>query len=312
MPQTKPATWKSLLDHDAPLLLPAAHDALTARLIDRAGFAAYQIGGFAINGARHAYPDLDLTHFGEERDGVRDIMAATSLPVLIDADDGYGDVKNVTRTIRGYEAMGASALFFEDQRAPKRCGHLAGKSVIAAEEMEGKVRAAAAARRSPGFFLIARTDAIEPEGVDSAIARAERYLRAGADGIFIEGPHTVEDIERIGRTLKGAPLAVNMFEGGGRTPWVPPNELHAMGFTMILFPTTVLFRTVRAIELALKDLIAGHPMPKSAGVNLKTFEEIVGLAEWEEIDERFQANSHAADVGRRQSRPTGHSDQSSQ
>jgi 2-methylisocitrate lyase-like PEP mutase family enzyme len=288
MAKTKKTTWKQLVEHDAPLLLPAAHDALTARLIELAGFKAYQVGGFALNGARHAFPDLDLTHYGEERDGVRQIITASSLPVLVDADDGYGDVKNVTRTIRGYEALGLSALFFEDQVAPKRCGHLAGKSVVPPEVMESKVRAAVAARSSDDFFLIARTDAIEPNGLDDALDRASRYLEAGADGIFIEGPRTTDEIERIGRALKGAALVVNMFEGGGRTPWLSPDELHALGFSMILFPTTVLFRTVRAIQRALDDLIAGRRMPKKEGVDLEEYENIVGLSEWEEIETRFR------------------------
>src|SRR5947209_9643936 len=172
-PRAKRTAWKKLIAREAPLLLPAAHDALTARLIERAGFKAYQVGGFALNGARHAYPDLDLTHYGEERDGVRDIIAASSLPVLIDADDGYGDVKNVTRTIRGYEALGASALFFEDQVAPKRCGHLKGKEVIPAEAMASKVKAAVGARVNPDLFLVARTDAIAASGLDEALRRAE-------------------------------------------------------------------------------------------------------------------------------------------
>lgn len=272
------------------MLLPSAHDALTAKLIERAGFKAYQVGGFALNGVRHAFPDLDLTHFGEGRDGARDIVAASCLPVLIDADDGYGDVKNVTRTIIGYEALGASALFFEDQRAPKRCGHLAGKSVVSPQVMEAKLRAAIAARSNPDFFLIARTDAIEPNGLDDALDRAERYLKAGADGIFIEGPRSVKDIERIGRELMGTALVINMFEGGGKTPWVSARELHALGFSMILFPTTVLFRTVRAIERALSDLKAGAQMPTEEAVNLDVYEEIVGLSNWERIEERFHGS----------------------
>src|SRR3569623_1500100 len=163
--KSKPV-WKDVLKRHAPVLLPAAHDALTARLIERCGFHAYQVGGFALVGAHHTFPDIDLCHYGEQHDGLRDIMEGSTLPVLIDADDGYGDVKNVTRTIEGYEAMGASALFFEDQVAPKRCGHLAGKAVVPPEVMESKVRAAVAARSSPDFFLIARTDAIEPNGLD--------------------------------------------------------------------------------------------------------------------------------------------------
>jgi len=183
---TKRLTWKEALDRQKPLLLPVAHDALTARLIERAGFTAYQIGGFALVGALHAVPDVDLEHFGEKSAAARNIIGASPLPVMVDADDGYGDAKNVTRTVHEYEKMGASAIFIEDQQAPKRCGHMSGKKVVPPEQMVGKVRAAVAARSDPGFFITARTDAIEPEGVDAAIERAKRYLDAGADGVYVE------------------------------------------------------------------------------------------------------------------------------
>src|SRR5262249_24022144 len=153
------AKWKAALKRETPLLLPCAYDALSARLIERAGFAAYSIGGFALVGARYGIPDIGLAGFGEISAGVRDIMAATTLPVLVDADTGYGDVKNVAHTVRGYEAMGADAIFIEDQVSPKRCGHMAGKDVIPAQDMVEKIRAAVSARRDPDFFIIARTDA---------------------------------------------------------------------------------------------------------------------------------------------------------
>src|SRR5713101_1655846 len=146
MPVMLRPTWKQLLAREQPLLLPFAHDALSARLIERAGFAAYGIGGFALVGARYGLPDVGLAGFGEISAGVRDIIAASRLPVLVDCDDGYGDVKNVARTVAAYEAMGVSAVFIEDQRAPKRCGHMAGKDVIDAEAMAAKLAAAAAAR----------------------------------------------------------------------------------------------------------------------------------------------------------------------
>src|SRR5947207_3730859 len=145
--------------------LPSAADALTARLIERAGFPAYQIGGFALVGAMHAVPDIDLEHFGEKHIKAREIIKASKLPVLVDGDDGYGDVKNVTRTVRGYEEIGASALFIEDQKPPKRCGHMAGKEVIPADQMVEKIRAAIAARTQADFFILARTDAREPLGL---------------------------------------------------------------------------------------------------------------------------------------------------
>ena len=146
-------TWKQLLGGGEPLLLPCAHDALSARLIERAGFRAYSIGGYALVGARHALPDIGLVAYGEMSAGVRDIMAGSRLPVLIDGDDGYGDVKNVVHTVAGYEAMGASAIFIEDQRAPKRCGHMAGKSVIETEAMARKLRAGFDATMKDTQFL---------------------------------------------------------------------------------------------------------------------------------------------------------------
>src|SRR5207248_10484855 len=137
----------AVLEQHAPLQLPAAHDALAARLIKRAGFRAYQIGGFALVGARHGLPDVDLTRFAEQAAGVRDILAACDLPVLVDADDGYGDAKNVTLTTRAYEAAGVTAIFIEDQVTPKRCGHMSGKHVVAAKMMEERIEAAVAGRR---------------------------------------------------------------------------------------------------------------------------------------------------------------------
>ena len=184
-------------------------------------------------------------------------MAATRLPVLVDGDTGYGDVKNVAHTIDGYEAMGASAIFIEDQVAPKRCGHMAGKDVIAADQMVAKIKAAVGARRSKDFFIIARTDARAVHGLDEALRRGEQYLKAGADGIFIEAPQTVQELERVGRAFNGVPQIANMLEGGGQTPVLPPAELKAMGFAMAAYPTTLIFRVARTIERALADIKAG-------------------------------------------------------
>jgi 2-methylisocitrate lyase-like PEP mutase family enzyme len=284
-------TWKSLLSRGEPLLLPCAYDALSARLIERAGFAAYSIGGFQLVGSRYGIPDIGLVGYGEMEAGVRDIMAATSLPVLVDTDHGYGDVKNVTRTIQGYEAMGVSAVFMEDQTAPKRCGHMAGKSVIDADEMVAKLRAAAAARRSPDTFLIARTDARAVYGLDEALRRGERYLEAGADGLFIEAPETVEELEKVGRTFQGVPQIANMVEGGGQTPILAPAELYRLGFVMVAYPTTLLFRVTRTIEKALADLKAGRPLADGDGVEFGAFKDIVGMAEWAKIEDTYGRKS---------------------
>jgi 2-methylisocitrate lyase-like PEP mutase family enzyme len=273
-------TWKELLARNEPLLLPCAHDALCARLIERAGFSAYAVGGYALLGARHALPDIGLAGFGEMSAGIRDIIAGSHLPVLVDCDDGYGDAKNVARTIAGYEAMGVAAAFMEDQRAPKRCGHMAGKDVIAPEAMAEKLRAAVAARRSRDFFIIARTDARAVNGLDDALRRAELYLAAGADGLFIEAPQTVEELARVGRTFQGVPQLANMVEGGGRTPVLPPDELYRLGFAMIAYPTTLLFRVARTIETALADLKVGRPTPDRDCVDFDAFKDITGLPRW--------------------------------
>ncbi|HEY1378940.1 MAG TPA: isocitrate lyase/PEP mutase family protein [Gemmataceae bacterium] len=280
--------WRDVLAEHAPLLLPAAHDGLTAKLIERAGFPALQIGGFAVEGARHGFPDIDLTHYAEMRAAVRDVLESTALPVLVDGDDGYGDVKNVTRVVRGYEAMGVGALFLEDQKAPKRCGHMTGKKVIPVEAMEAKIRAAVAARNGPDFFLIARTDARAPHGLADALRRAERYHKAGADGLYVEAPKSVRELKRIGKALAGIPLAVTMLEGGGQTPWTPPAELHEMGFSMILYPTTLLFRLARAVERGLADLKAGRPLPPADAVDMDEFEQIVGMPDWSAIEQKYQ------------------------
>ena len=279
--------WKTVLADHAPLVLPSAHDALTARLIDRAGFRAYQIGGFALVGALHAVPDLDLEQFGEKSAAIRNIIHSSPLPVLVDADDGYGDAKNVTRTVHEYEAMGASAIFIEDQVAPKKCGHMAGKEVVARRTMVNKVRAACAARTTPDFFILARTDAIEPNGLDDALARAETYLKAGADGVYLEGPQTKKDLETIGRAFRGTPLAVSILEGGGKTPWLPPKEFYALGFTMLLYPTSIIFRVARAIEQSINNLVHGRPMSVTDALTMEGFEKIVDLPHWSEIEQKF-------------------------
>jgi 2-methylisocitrate lyase-like PEP mutase family enzyme len=281
-------TWRQALAQEQPLLLPCAYDALSARLIERAGFAAYSIGGFALVGSRYAIPDIGLAAFGEISSGIRDIMAGSRLPVLVDGDTGYGDVKNVAHTIEGYEAMGAAAIFLEDQVAPKRCGHMAGKDVIPAEQMVAKIKAAVGARRNKDFFIIARTDARAVHGLDEALRRGEQYLKAGVDGIFIEAPQTVQELERIGRAFQGVPQIANMLEGGGQTPVLPPAELKAMGFAMAAYPTTLIFRVARTIEQALNDIKAGKVLAGNDGVNFAEFKDITNYDEWARIEDTYR------------------------
>jgi 2-methylisocitrate lyase-like PEP mutase family enzyme len=285
-PASRP-TWRALLDEGGPLQLPAAHDALTARLIARAGFRAYQVGGFALAGARYAFPDIDLIHYYEENEAIRQIVSASQLPVLVDAGDGFGDVKNVMRTVRGYEELGVSAIFIEDQVSPISCGQMGKKEVVPVKEMVGKVRAALAARKSADTFIIARTDGRSAENVLEAIKRAEAYRDAGADGVYVEGLRSAAELKRVGKALKGTPLATTLMEGGGQLPWLPPEEIHGYGFQMIMYPTTVLFQMTRAIERALANLKGGKQMADGNAVDLDGFEEIVGMPGWEQVEEEF-------------------------
>jgi 2-methylisocitrate lyase-like PEP mutase family enzyme len=286
---TKRKSWKEVLSEATlPLQLPVAHDSLSARLIELAGFKAYQVGGFALAAAMHAVPDVDLEKFGEKRAAIENIINSSPLPVLVDVDDGYGDAKNVTRTIHEYARIGASAVFMEDQQAPKKCGHMGGKHVIPTEAMQNKVRAAAAARQNTDLFILARTDAIAVEGLNKAIDRGKAYLDAGADGIYLEGPTTVDELEKIGKTFNGVPLATSILEGGGKTPWVSPQQMREMGFSMILYPTTVLFQVAYTIQQALKNLQDANQMPALSSLTMKQFLNVVDLPFWAEIEQKFE------------------------
>jgi 2-methylisocitrate lyase-like PEP mutase family enzyme len=282
---TKKPTWRELLAREKPLVLPGAHDALSARLIEQAGFAAYVIGGYPLVGARYGLPDLGIVGLGEMAAGVRDIMSGSSLPVLIDGDHGYGDVKNVTRTIQVYEDMGASAIFIEDQVAPKRCGHMAGKDVIPTELMEQKLRAAAAARRSKDTFLIARTDARAVHGLDEALRRAERYVKAGADGLFVEAPLTIEELARIGREIE-VPQFCNMLTGG-RTPILTNKELYDMGFEMVVHGITLVMKVAKTMRDALQDLKADKLSFQDDSVTFEEFKKIMNFQQWADIEDKF-------------------------
>jgi 2-methylisocitrate lyase-like PEP mutase family enzyme len=282
--------WRTLLEQGEPIVLPAAHDALTARLIARAGFKAYQVGGFALAGARYAYPDIDLIHFYEENEAIRQIISASPLPVLADCGNGFGDVKNVTRTVRGYEELGVAGLFIEDQKSPVSCGQMGKKEIVSAREMQGKIAAALEARRLKDTFILARTDARSARDLDEAIRRSKAYRDAGADGLYVEGLRSASELTKVGKALEGTPLATTMMEGGGRMDWVPPEEIFGFGFAMILYPTTVLFQAARAIERALAHLLAGKPMRASDGVDLDHFEEIVGLPGWQDVEDKFRAS----------------------
>jgi len=279
-------SFRSLLAAEGPLILPGAHDALAARLIQRAGFGGFFIGGFGAVGARFGVPDIGLKSLGDISQAVRDILAASDLPVLVDADDGYGDVKNVVHTLHTYEKMGVGALFLEDQRWPKRCGHLEGKAVVPVEEHAAKIRAAAQERMVPDTFLIARTDARAVTGLDDAMRRAERYLEAGADCIFIEALRTVEELERVGKAFD---LQVANPLAGGVSPILRPEEYFRLGFKILPYGIDLILRVTRAMQEALEDMRSGKFALLGTGATLQEYLSVVGFDEWTRIEGSYRA-----------------------
>jgi 2-methylisocitrate lyase-like PEP mutase family enzyme len=278
--------FRSLLEAEGPLILPGAHDALAARLIQRAGFPGFFIGGFGAVGARFGVPDIGLKSLGDLSQAVGDIMAASDLPVLVDADDGYGDVKNVVQTVHTYERMGVGALFLEDQRWPKRCGHLEGKRVVPVEEHEAKIRAAAQEKMNRETFLIARTDARAVTGLDDAMRRAERYLKAGADCIFIEALRTLEELERVGRAFD---LQVANPLAGGVSPILRPEEYFRLGFKILPYGIDLILRVTRAMQVALEDMRSGKFALMGTGATLQEYLQVVGFDDWTRIETAYRA-----------------------
>ena len=243
---------RARLREDRILVAPGVYDGLTAALAEAAGFEALYLSGAAVAYTRLGRPDIGLTSLSEMADTMALIRDRVGLPVIIDADTGFGNALNAQRTMRLYERAGASALQVEDQTYPKRCGHLADKSLIPAAEMAGKIRAMTDARTSRETLVIARTDAIAVEGIDAALDRAETYLEAGADVLFVEAPRSAEEMARIARTFAGrVPLLANMVEGGA-TPIREAGDLEAAGFSIVIFPGGI----VRALARSARDYYA--------------------------------------------------------
>jgi 2-methylisocitrate lyase-like PEP mutase family enzyme len=234
------------------LIAPGVYDGLTATLAEQAGFEALYLSGAAVAYTRLGRPDIGLTSVSEMADTMALIRDRTALPVIIDADTGFGNALNAQRTMRLYERAGASALQIEDQTYPKRCGHLADKSLISNQEMAGKIAAMADARASDATLIIARTDAIAVEGFTAAMDRAEAYVAAGADVLFIEAPRTGDELASVAQTFKGrVPLLANMVEGG-HTPITAASDLQALGFDIVIFPGGI----VRALARSAQDYYA--------------------------------------------------------
>ncbi|MGY6634886.1 MAG: isocitrate lyase/PEP mutase family protein [Alkalilacustris sp.] len=269
-------TLRVRLSRPAILMAPGVFDALTATLAQQAGFEALYLSGAAVAYTRLGQPDIGLVTMSEMADTLALIRDRVDLPVIVDADTGHGNALNAQRTMRSYERAGASALQIEDQTYPKRCGHLTDKALIPAPEMAGKIAAMADARASAETLIIARTDAIAVEGVDAALERAERYLEAGADALFIEAPRSAEELARIARHFAGrAPLMANMVEGGA-TPIRTAADLEALGYSLVIFPGGIvraLMRTAEAYYASLREHGSNAPfadrMHDFAGLNAR-------------------------------------------
>jgi 2-methylisocitrate lyase-like PEP mutase family enzyme len=271
------------------LVVPGAHDALSARIIQKVGFETYFIGGFPVVGARYGVPDIGLMGFGEISAVVRDIMSACELPAFVDGDDGYGDVKNVVRTVQTYERMGVSAILIEDQQWPKRCGHMVGKKVVPTELAEAKIKAACAERINPETWILARTDARAVYDLDEALRRAERYVRAGADGIFIEAPRSIDELKRIGRAFD-VPQICNPLMGG-HTPILTMEELGQLGFDCAVLGLDTIMHAAKAIEAVLVDMKSGKFALRDGGMDFESYKKLVGYDVWQSIDDRFSVTA---------------------
>ncbi len=268
-----------------PLVAPGAYDALTARIAARCGAEAVYMTGFGVAGSLLGVPDIGIVSATEMIDRVRAFAAAAApVPLIADGDNGHGGTANVERLVRAYEQAGAGAIQLEDQVLPKRCGHMDGKEVVPLEEGAKKVRAAAAARTSSDFQIIARTDARSVLGLDEALRRADAYLNAGADILFVEAPQSEAELRTVADRFKGVPQVANMVEDG-KTPMLPVEALGALGYRLILFPISSLLAAARTAERVYAGLLkSGKSDPGVDRVTFQAYNEIVGLKAYQQRD----------------------------
>lgn len=271
------------------LVAPGAYDALTARLLEQAGFEAVYRGGYAASAAAFALPDLGITTLTDMVDHARRMTSAITVPVIADADTGYGEVPQVIHTVHELERAGVAAIQFEDQVFPKRCGHMEGKKVIPAEEMVVKVRAALDARRNPETVIIARSDATAVTGLDDAIARSRMYADAGADVIFIDAPTSEDDLKAIAGGGINAVLMVNISEYG-KTPDLGAQRFEELGFGLVIYPSSTLFAAAQSTkELAAALMAEGSTV--SSVPRMMPFDEIndiLGKDEWDSLEDNLR------------------------
>ena len=291
---TAASRFRQLIAEPGIIMAPGAYDCLTAAIIQRAGFPAVYMTGAGTSAARLGYPDLALATMTEMLDNAANIAAAVEVPVIADADTGYGDVLNVQRTVRQYERAGVAAIHIEDQESPKRCGHLDNKRVIPATDMVQKIRAAVDARVDPDFTIIVRTDALAVTGWDDTMRRCEDYVRAGADVLFVEALRTPEEAARAAKSLD-VPLLYNFVETG-KSPLIPAAELEQLGFKIVIFPASAMLTVCRVVTDLMQELkqmgTTAHLQQKM--VSLQECLNIVGLNEMLSKDASFAADPQPA------------------
>lgn len=283
----KTTLLKKLVNDREILVAPGAHDALTARIIEKVGFKAVYMTGYGQAASILGKPDVGLLTMTEMVDRARKIVSAVDIPVIADADTGFGNAINVMRTVEEYEAAGVAAIQLEDQVMPKKCGHMTGRQVISINEMVGKIEAAIKARNDEDFQIIARTDARTAYGFEEALKRAKAYAEAGADIIFLESPESEEEMIRLNEVLD-VPTLANMVEGG-RTPMYSAQRLQEMGFNIVIFPTSSTYTISKAVVDLMRELIQkGSTIGYLENmIKFSEFNELVGLSEIRRLEKEF-------------------------
>ena len=282
-------TLKKLLQRNRLLVAPGCFDGLSARLVEEAGFEAAYLSGGAVARSM-GIPDIGLVTMSEAIERAAQVVSAIKIPIIADADTGYGNAVNLVRTVREFERVGVAAIHIEDQVTPKRCGHLDGKEVVSLEEVQQKLAAALAARTDRDFCIIARTDARAVNGMDDAIARAKAFAKLGVDAIFVEAPQSEDELAEIPRRLPGIPLLVTVFKGG-KTPMLPMDRLEKMGYRIAIYPSETQRAAIHAMRNALATL-KREGTTESIDASLTTFKErdqVVGLDDWQKIERAFLA-----------------------
>lgn len=279
---------KSMLKSKKPLVIPGVYDALGAKIAQKVGFDAMFQTGYGTSATLFGMPDYGFIGATETVDNARRICRAVQVPVIVDSDTGYGNALSVWKLVKELESAGASGIFLEDQRWPKRCGHMQGKEVVSQEEYTEKLSAAIDARESKDFIIVARTDARATEGIDEAIERGKQNKKTGADAVFVEAPKSIDEMKKIGKEIN-APLVANMIEGGA-TPLSSAESLSKMGFNIILYPLSVLYANTFATMNILTELKkSGNTSKyKQKVVNFDQFNDLVELPKFRKMEKKYE------------------------